>query len=1441
MNTENKRFKLTDMQMAYFIGRSHSDESGNSVRAYSELKCKKYDHERFVKAVELLMQSYEMLRCKIYSDGTQEITDNTKINIPVNFLETSEEESAEYIENRRKEIFSVEFSFDSPHLVYFEVTRFKDGGARIHIYHDGLILDGWSHEMLLGDLDKFYCGDITEPLHNSYTFQKYAENRTAMKKQEKYRLDKEYWLEQIKDFPNAPDLRSRNIPEKNTETSRQLLREITTETYSSIRKNANKLHISPFIVFLTAYGKAISKYSSEYPFLINIPISARLPEEPDSLRAGGEYSDFLIFDWNEKCNENILESAYTVQERFFELFEHRSFSGIEVVQELQRQREGTLIAPVVLTSTLDVPFCEGKELKKVYAKTRTSQVWLDSILMHTQDSILMTMDYIEEKVDTATVNKIADAFISLINEFAESPFNWEDIKSVPLTCDEEKLLLKEITPPVSDDNFGNLLYESFSADENKYAIISNTTKLTYRELRNFAGAFIDEVKKKCSNSAHMRVGILLEKGWKHPATEISCLIGNMTFVPLEIEQNEQTLLKMLNNLGVSCLATESPYIERWKNITDIPVIDVNSIKFDREYGYEIFVRKNRDAECFCIHSSGTTGLPKAIMLNEAGLVNCVIQTNREFGINSSDSCIAVTNFCHDMSVYDTVGILTAGGTVVIPEGSEFSKNPEIWFELICKHKVTVWNSSPSVIEMLLTEGEKLHQIKGQFKVVVLGGEVFTPRLAVQINDIINPKLLYNVGGPAETTIWSSWHRVTAEDMESDLIPYGHALDGLQYRVMNQLHRICPFGVEGIMYARGIGMAKGYNNNPEETAKRFIEIDGERWYNTGDCGWYLPNGEVAFGGRKDFQVEINGKRVELEGVASILNSNEKIIRCVVTTAGNAGLLTAFYTAESPLSSEELDKFARENMPRYMCPAKYQYIEEFPLTANGKTDIRKLQKFSFEEETEIIAVTENEKKLERIYRDVLGEDIILHRSIYQNGGNSLDAIKIISKIRSEFDVKIPLSDFLREPYYKDWIKLIDKLSADKPAENTVNTTDEYPLSPEQEDMWVYSSMNENTRYVLAAKLELAERPNEERLESAIKELLNEEPILRTSFAIQKDGRVRQNINQNIPEHCLQIMHLSDRRTVSEMIKMLADMPMDLSAGPLYRFILIDCPEEKSILYISLHHIISDEQSFCTVYRKILDRYYGISCNDTKSDSYFQYVRSRLNESQSYNETWENLKKAEPIEEFEIPEQVSPDISMIHNEIEFSSEALKNLREICHRENVSLFSGMLTMYAQLIYNISKRQEMWIAMPMSDRSDGQYEDTIGMFVKKVIACVHWNPEKSFAEQLQNTQTAVIEASSQLSGSFRQYVRKNRLTQKLNSVYSDIMLNLMESGNSTGHGTLEYIKEKNESNATKLQLMIDMNCEICTYHFYYDETFFYEDEMAYITEQWQNIINELI
>ena len=383
-------------------------------------------------------------------------------------------------------------------------------------------------------------------------------------------------------------------------------------------------------------------------------------------------------------------------------------------------------------------------------------------------------------------------------------------------------------------------------------------------------------------------------------------------------------------------------------------------------------------------------------------------------MNSNDRILALTALHHDLSVYDIFGILTAGGTLVIPEASQ-TRNPAHWAELMGKEKVTIWNTVPPMMEMLLEYGNSHPELLPQsLRWAILGGDWISLTLPHRLNKLMKEISLLTIGGPTETTIWNIWNLVKTVNPSWKSLPYGKPIANSRYYVLKENLEDCPTWIPGELCCSGMGLARGYWRNEEKTGTSFITHPptGERIYRTGDLGRYLPDGNIEILGRVDFQIKIRGHRIEAGEIEAALMQHPALASCLVQAIDNQQLnkkqLVAYIISEKELkpTQEDLNQFIKEKVPEYMMPSLFVFLDKFPLTANGKVDRKALinqTKLSKQEEITLIPPTnELEQKIVKIWQEVLGlERVGIQNNFFELGGNSL----LVTKLLNELEKEIP----------------------------------------------------------------------------------------------------------------------------------------------------------------------------------------------------------------------------------------------------------------------------------------------------------------------------------------------------------------------------------------------------------------------------------------------------
>lgn len=426
-----------------------------------------------------------------------------------------------------------------------------------------------------------------------------------------------------------------------------------------------------------------------------------------------------------------------------------------------------------------------------------------------------------------------------------------------------------------------------------------------------------------------------------------------------------------------------------------------------------------------INTSGTTGMPKTVILTWRGIMNCINATQKLFSITSKDVAFGVTNYGHDMSIFDILGMVYIGGTTVIPNQHNY-KNPEIWIDLMNKYKVTVWISVPALLEMLLySDLEKLPEVVGKLHRVIQGGDYLHIDIVKKFRKWNQKGKIFNVGGPTETTMWNIYHEVSGEDIQNNNIPYGKPFPNTQYYILDKKQELCPVGKEGQMYIAGDGVTPGYVGTGEQG--KFTEYKGLRVYCSGDYGVYMRTGEILFRGRKDRQIKINGKRIELDGIEEKLNSIKGITKGAVICKDKR--IVAYYVAEDKTEVNNIKKILSGILPEYMIPTAFYEIKRLPYNRNKKVDYRELERMVPKTGEQEKAETELEDFVARICENIFEvEKIGVKESFYNLGGDSVTAMRIAAIIKKEFNVHMTPYDIFEHSTIRELASYIAKLRSD-----------------------------------------------------------------------------------------------------------------------------------------------------------------------------------------------------------------------------------------------------------------------------------------------------------------------------------------------------------------------------------------------------------------------------
>ena len=421
-------------------------------------------------------------------------------------------------------------------------------------------------------------------------------------------------------------------------------------------------------------------------------------------------------------------------------------------------------------------------------------------------------------------------------------------------------------------------------------------------------------------------------------------MSGAAYLPIDATTPNSRIHHILQRGEVDHVLTTSDIVDSLDLPKDLNVVEVDR-GGERRVPMQSLVESADPGDlAYVIFTSGSTGEPKGVAMEHRATRNTIDDVNDRLDVRSSDRVLAVSSLSFDLSVYDIFGPLCRGGAVVIPS-QERAKDPSEWARLLDKHEVTLWNSVPTLAQLLFEQFESHPETAEncRLRTIMMSGDWIPVPLPDQLRGVIPDVEIISMGGATEAAIWSVIHHVGPVDPSWRSIPYGRSMRNQTIEVRDRDLKMCEVGEIGEIMIGGTGLARGYWRDEDLTNASFVRhSDGLRFYKTGDLGRYENDGKIEFLGRMDHQVKIRGFRIEIGEVEHAISSHPAISNCIVKAAGppcGERRLVAYMVAEtdeSPIDLDSIRGHVASMLPEYMVPVNWHWMKDLPLSANGKVD-------------------------------------------------------------------------------------------------------------------------------------------------------------------------------------------------------------------------------------------------------------------------------------------------------------------------------------------------------------------------------------------------------------------------------------------------------------------------------------------------------------------------
>ena len=576
-----------------------------------------------------------------------------------------------------------------------------------------------------------------------------------------------------------------------------------------------------------------------------------------------------------------------------------------------------------------------------------------------------------------------------------------------------------------------LFEEQVEKTPNNLAVIFKDRKLTYRELNEQSNQLASTLRERGVNPDQI-VGLIVDdSSIEMTIGMISILKAGGAFLPIDPEYPKDRIDYMIEDSNVAILLTQTNLKDKIHFEGEVINLEDQSLFAGECSNLGKINQPNHLA--YVIYTSGSTGKPKGVQIEHTSIVNQIFGLEKIYTFDTALHHILLASFTFDPSVQQIFLPLTSGGQLFLVSKSTKFNTMEL-LDFIVSNEIDIINTVPSLMNVLLDHTDSYDDL--HFKYIILAAEVFSKNLYLRLKESLSAETIINIYGPTEATINTTLYECELKEANST-IPIGKPLMNYNVLILDEHQSLLPIGVPGEICISGVGLARGYLNNPELTAEKFVVnpfTPGKRMYRTGDLGRWTVDGNIEFLGRIDHQVKVRGFRIELGEVETVLGQHPIVRETVVIDQedhqGNTRLVAYVVPKqEQTLTIAKLRRFLKEKLPDYMVPSVFVMLDALPLTPNGKVDRRALpvpdQVRQQPEETFVPPRNELEYQLTKIWEKVLGiHPIGVRDDFFELGGSSLLAMVLLAQAQKLTDKNVPLATLLYASTIEQMVSILRK---------------------------------------------------------------------------------------------------------------------------------------------------------------------------------------------------------------------------------------------------------------------------------------------------------------------------------------------------------------------------------------------------------------------------------
>ena len=1368
------------------------------------------DPEALRRSLNEIVRRHEILRTTFsWKDGAPVQVVAGELSVPMPVLDLSARanpERANPEEEAQKLAFAEAhkpFDLERGPLVRAQLLRL---GADEHIllltlHH--IIFDGWSRRIMIRELDALYeAFGAGRPSPLPEPKLQYGDYAVWQRKQfQGANLEKQlsYWKQQLAGIPATLDLPSdRPRPAVQSFNGAKLSVSFSKDFVDRLQSFSRERGATLFMTLLAGFQVLLSRYSNQDDVVVGTPIASRNRAELEEMI--GFFANTLVLRAQLSADPSFNDVLAQVKETALGAYAHQDVPFEKLVEELRPERnlsQNPLFQ--VMFSLQNAPRqafeLAGLKVSAMDSSEAAAKFDISAFLSETPDGLRGRFEYNTDLFDAETIQQMIAHYEVLLESALAHPAA-KISRLQLLTAKERNQILVEWNATAAEyprDLCLHQMIERQAALTPKAVacvLAGETTaddkSLSYGELDAKANQLAHALRNRGVGPGQ-RVGIFVERSLEMMVGLLGIQKAGAAYVPLDPAYPAERIRLTLEDAQLRVLLTQQALV------ASLPESGAEAICLDADWAE---IAKESDASpdvsvtpedlAYVIFTSGSTGRPKGVLVRHRGVVNLLTAMAKELKMGAADVFPALASFAFDMCIPELYLALISGGRVVIGK-RQLAANGEELAELLRRVGATVIHATPTTWSLLLEAG-----FTGKGLKRVIGAEPLPSDLCRRLLTADNS--LYNFYGPTETTVWSAFHHFHSAD---EPVVVGRPLANQQIYILDKDLQPVPVGVAGEIHIGGDGVAAGYLGQPEVSAAKFIPDPfsaqpGATFYKTGDLGRFLADGRIEFQGRADHQVKIRGYRIELGEIEAALGKHPSVQKCVVIARedvpGDKRLVgyvipAAQQGVSANINAAELRSWVKERVPDYMVPVAMVEMERFPLSPNGKVDRSRLPAPEYtrpELESEFQGPrTPAEEIICAIWAEVLKLDEVgVHDNFFALGGHSLMATQVVSRIRQEFKIDLPLRALFEAPTVAGVAERVLGVKGGGqnlhgPVLKPAPRNQPLPLSFAQQRMWFLDKLEpENPLYNVPDVVRLKGALNVEALDQSLNQIIARHEALRTTFQMVKGSPaqvIAPSLEIRIGTADLSSLPESAREAEARKLA-LAEIarPFKLQSGPLVRALLLKLSDADHVFILSTHHIVSDRWSLGVVWNELTELYEQ-AVTDKPAElptlpiqyaDYAVWQREMLSgemlESQlSY---WRNNLGGAPAS-LDLPtDRPRPARQSFRGgkcNLMLPKALTDQLAALGRKEGATLFMTLLAAFNVLLSRYSGQDDIVVGSPIAGRTRAELENLIALFVNTLVLRADLSGNPSFRELLARVRETAMGAYAHQDVPFEKLVEE--------------------------------------------------------------------------------------